>query len=129
MARIGLASLLVEDYDVGIAFFTNSLGFELIEDSALDNGKRWVVVGPPGGRSMAILLARPSDDLQRSHVGVQAGGRVAFFLYTNDFAADHQRMSASGVRFLEDPRTEAYGTVAVFEDCSGNRWDLIQPHE
>lgn len=129
MARIGLASLLVDDYDVGIAFFVNSMGFELIEDSDLGKGKRWVVVGPPGDRSMGILLALPSDDLQRAHVGVQAGGRVAFFLYTDDFAADHQRMSASGVQFLEDPRVEEYGTVAVFEDCSGNRWDLIHLHE
>ncbi|HBX76671.1 MAG TPA: extradiol dioxygenase [Acidimicrobiaceae bacterium] len=126
MARIGLLSLLVNDYDEGIAFFTRCLGFDLIEDSDLGNGKRWVVVGPAGEESMAILLAQPSDDLQSSHVGMQAGGRVAFFLYTDDFAAEHERMVESGVRFLEAPRVESYGTVAVFEDCSGNRWDLVE---
>lgn len=126
MARIGLVSLLVHDYDEGIAFFTRCLGFDLIEDSDLGDGKRWVVVGPSGKEGMAILLAQPSNELQRSQVGIQAGGRVAFFLYTDDFTGEHERMIESGVRFNEAPRVESYGTVAVFEDCSGNRWDLIE---
>ena len=126
MLSIGQITILVEEYDVGIDFFVNRLGFDLVEDTAMGGDKRWVVVAPPGDRSTAVLLARASDETQRAHVGFQAGGRVGFFMHTDDFEADHSRLTANGVNFLEAPRHEPYGTVAVFEDCSGNQWDLIQ---
>ena len=127
MARhLALLSLLVEDYDQALAFYVGKLDFSLVEDSDLGDGKRWVVVSPgPGGSR--FLLARAADDRQAAMVGNQGGGRVWLFLHTDDFAGDHARMSAAGVRFLEAPRHEAYGSVAVFEDLYGNRWDLLQP--
>lgn len=128
--HLDLVSLVVEDYDEAIAFFTGVLGFELVEDSpALATGgrpKRWVVVRPPGAHT-GILLARADGDDQRAAVGNQTGGRVGFFLHTDDFARDHARMLAAGVTFLEEPRHEPYGSVAVFQDLYGNRWDLLQP--
>ena len=127
MARhLALLSLLVADYDEAIAFYVGKLGFELAEDSDLGAGKRWVVVSPGAGGSR-FLLAKASDEAQAAMVGGQGGGRVWLFLHTDDFAGDHARMSQAGVRFLEDPRHEAYGSVAVFEDLYGNRWDLLQP--
>lgn len=126
MPHIALVTLVVHDYDEAIAFYTESLGFELVEDTDRGDGSRWVVVRPPGGEA-ALLLARASDDAQRADVGAQTGGRVGFFLHTDDFARDHTRMLAAGVRFLEEPRHEPYGSVAVFEDLYGNRWDLLQP--
>lgn len=120
-------ALLVADYDAAVAFYVGALGFELVEDTDLGGGKRWVVVAPPGGAGARLLLARAADARQAGRVGDQTGGRVFLFLQTGDFAGDHARMSAQGVRFLEAPRQEAYGTVAVFEDLYGNRWDLIQP--
>jgi catechol 2,3-dioxygenase-like lactoylglutathione lyase family enzyme len=120
-------SLLVADYDAAIAFYVDILGFELVENADLGGGKRWVVVGPPGGQGARLLLARAADPAEAARVGDQTGGRVFLFLQTDDFAGDHARMSAQGVRFLEAPRKEAYGTVAVFEDLYGDRWDLIQP--
>ncbi|EJL23257.1 lactoylglutathione lyase family protein [Caulobacter sp. AP07] len=127
MARhLALLSLLVEDYDQALAFYVGKLGFSLVEDSDLGGGKRWVVVSPgPGGSR--FLLAQAADDRQAARVGDQGGGRVWLFLHTDDFAGDHARMTAAGVRFLEEPRHEAYGSVAVFEDLYGNRWDLLQP--
>lgn len=127
MARhLALLSLLVEDYDQALAFYVGKLGFDLVEDSDQGDGKRWVVVSPgPGGSR--VLLARAADERQAARVGDQGGGRVWLFLHTDDFAGDHARMSAAGVRFLEEPRHEAYGSVAVFEDLYGNRWDLLQP--
>lgn len=127
MARhLALISLLVGDYDEALGFYVGKLGFELIEDTDMGAGKRWVVVSPgPGGSR--FLLARAADDHQAARVGDQGGGRVWLFLHTDDFAGDHARMSAAGVRFLEAPRHEAYGSVAVFEDLYGNRWDLLQP--
>ena len=127
MARhLALLSLLVEDYDQALAFYVGKLGFSLVEDSDLGGGKRWVVVSPgPGGSR--FLLAQAADDRQAARVGDQGGGRVWLFLHTDDFASDHARMTAAGVRFLEEPRHEAYGSVAVFEDLYGNRWDLLQP--
>lgn len=127
MARhLALISLLVGDYDEALSFYVGKLGFELIEDTDMGAGKRWVVVSPgPGGSR--FLLARAADDHQAARVGDQGGGRVWLFLHTDDFAGDHARMSAAGVRFLEAPRHEAYGSVAVFEDLCGNRWDLLQP--
>jgi predicted enzyme related to lactoylglutathione lyase len=123
--RLALATLLVPDYDAAIAFYVDAVGFALSRDEDMGGGKRWVVVTTPAGAG--LLLARASDDRQGARVGDQTGGRVAFFLETDDFAADHARMTAAGVRFLEPPRAELYGTVAVFEDPYGNRWDLIEP--
>ncbi|MET8231903.1 VOC family protein [Micromonospora sp. NPDC005298] len=127
MAHLGLVALLVEDYAAAIDFYVGGLGFELVEDTPRPDGSRWVVVRPPGARETALLLARPSGPEQRARVGDQTGGRVGLFLYTEDFARDHARMVAAGVRFLEEPRHESYGSVAVFADLYGNRWDLLQP--
>ena len=124
--RLATVALLVRDYDEAIAWFTGVLGFALREDSPRENGKRWVVVGPRDGAGAALLLARAADDEQRAQVGRQAGGRVGLFLETDDFAATHAAMRERGVRFLEEPRHEAYGSVAVFADLYGNRWDLLQ---
>jgi len=118
-------ALLVADYDDAIAFYVGALGFSLLEDTPLEGGKRWVRVGPPLGT--ALLLARADGPQQAARIGDQTGGRVFLFLETDDFARDHALFSARGVRFLEAPRAEAYGTVAVFEDLYGNRWDLIEP--
>ncbi|MEU9304332.1 VOC family protein [Streptomyces sp. NPDC048269] len=126
-SHIALTALVVHDYDEAIDFYTRALGFDLAEDTERPDGSRWVVVRPPGAKETALLLARAKDEAQRSRVGDQTGGRVGFFLYTDDFARDHARMAAEGVRFLEEPRHEAYGSVAVFEDLYGNRWDLLQP--
>ncbi|AZO78895.1 hypothetical protein BLM15_15640 [Bosea sp. Tri-49] len=124
---VACLALLVRDYDEAIAFFVDALGFELLEDTPLGAEKRWVKVAPAGGKGAALLLARAASAEQRSQIGSQAGGRVFLFLETEDFARDHARMLARGVRFLEMPRRESYGIVAVFEDLYGNRWDLIEP--
>jgi catechol 2,3-dioxygenase-like lactoylglutathione lyase family enzyme len=121
--QLAMTTLVVHDYDEAIAFFTDVLRFHLIEDTALGHEKRWVVVGPEAGA--ALLLARASNPEQEAHVGRQAGGRVAFFLETEDFWMDYQRLQTCGVRFEGTPRAEAYGTVVVFLDLYGNRWDLI----
>lgn len=126
MPKLSLAALLVRDYDEAIAFYVAALGFELVEDVDQGGGKRWVVVRPKGSQG-GLLLARAANAEQQAQVGRQAGGRVFLFLETEDFAADHARMSAAGVRFLEAPRHEPYGVVAVFEDLYGNRFDLIEP--
>lgn len=123
--RLSLTALLVRDYDEAIAFYVGKAGFDLVEDTDQGGGKRWVVVSPGAG-SGGLLLARAAGAEQAARVGDQAGGRVFLFLETDDFARDHGRMTAAGVRFLEAPREEAYGTVAVFEDLYGNRWDLIE---
>ena len=123
--RVALVSLLVADYDEAIAYYVGKLGFTLVEDTDMGGGKRWVVVSP-GTDGTDFLLARATGD-QVKAIGQQGGGRVWLFLHTDDFAGDHARMTAAGVTFLEEPRHEAYGTVAVFEDVSGNRWDLLQP--
>ncbi|GGX08593.1 VOC family protein [Streptomyces chryseus] len=128
MQHIALVTLVVRDYDEAVAFYTGALGFDLAEDSDRGDGSRWVVVRPPGSADgTGLLLARAKDDEQLARVGGQTGGRVGFFLHTDDFARDHARMTAAGVRFLEEPRHEPYGSVAVFEDLYGNRWDLLQP--
>lgn len=124
---VGAVSLLVPSYDDGLAFYAGVLGFEVVEDVEMGLGKRWVLVAPPGSRETRILLAQPADAEQARAVGNQAGGRVFLFLHTDDFHRDHRRYSAAGVRFLEAPREEAYGTVAVFTDPFGNKWDLLQP--
>lgn len=130
--RIACFALVVDDYDRAIDFYVNALGFELREDRALgaapgNAAKRWVVVAPPGAET-GILLAQAANDAQRARIGDHTGGRVGFFLYTDDFRRDHAAMRAKGVRFLEAPREEAYGIVAVFEDLYGNRWDLLEPN-
>ncbi|MEV6180910.1 VOC family protein [Streptomyces sp. NPDC052016] len=128
MTRIALVTLVVHDYDEAIRFYTEALGFRLVEDEPRPDGSRWVVVRPGGGQDgTGLLLARAKDDAQRARVGDQTGGRVGFFLHTDDFARDHTRMRAAGVTFLEEPRHEPYGSVAVFQDPYGNRWDLLQP--
>ncbi|MEU7043195.1 VOC family protein [Streptomyces varsoviensis] len=127
MTRIGLVTLVVRDYDEAIAFYTDALGFELLEDTRVDERKRWVVVAPPGARGTAVLLARAVGPAQEARVGDQTGGRVGMFLATDDFTRDYDRMRAAGVLFEEAPRREPYGTVAVFRDLYGNRWDLLQP--
>ena len=123
--RITQLALLVRDYDEAIVFFTRALGFELLEDTPLTAGKRWVRVAPPAANGAALLLARAATPEQERAVGAQSGGRVFLFLETDDFAHDRARMLAAGVRFAEEPRHEAYGTVAVFLDLYGNKWDLI----
>ncbi|TDV46103.1 VOC family protein [Actinophytocola oryzae] len=125
MAYLGLVALLVRDYDEAIEYFTGALGFTLREDLDQGNGKRWVVVDPPGGET-GLLLARAVGDEQQARVGDQHGGRVGFFLNVHDFSATHMRMSQHGVRFEEEPRHEVFGTVAIFRDLYGNRWDLVQ---
>lgn len=126
MPHIGLFALVVRDYDEAIAFYTNKVGFDLIEDSDMGGGKRWVVIAPTGAKETRILLAQASNEDQTKAIGNQTGGRVGFFLNTDDFASDHTRMKAAGVQFLEQPRYEPYGTVAVFEDLYGNKWDLLE---
>jgi catechol 2,3-dioxygenase-like lactoylglutathione lyase family enzyme len=124
---LALVTLVVRDYDEAIAFFTNALGFVLVEDSPRADGKRWVVVGPAGNTGGRLLLAEAATPQQERAIGNQTGGRVGFFLHTDDFTTRHVAMRAKGVRFLEEPRHEPYGTVAVFEDLYGNRWDLLEP--
>jgi catechol 2,3-dioxygenase-like lactoylglutathione lyase family enzyme len=124
-ARISALALLVPDYDSAIAFYVGILGFRLTED--IDQGrKRWVTVEPPGG-GPRLVLARAEGPDQRSAIGNQAGGRVFLFLQTDDFTRDHAAMTAAGVIFEEEPRQEPYGSVAVWRDPFGNRWDLIGP--
>jgi catechol 2,3-dioxygenase-like lactoylglutathione lyase family enzyme len=123
---IAALALLVPDYDDGIAFFVGRLGFELVEDTALSPTKRWVRVRPPGATETSLLLARAASPAQARAIGAQAGGRVFLFLHTDDFDRDHARYLAAGVTFVEEPRLEAYGKVAVFEDPFGNRWDLVE---
>ncbi len=119
-------TLVVPSYDEGIAFYVHAAGFALVEDTDLGGGKRWVVVSPGGGGT-GLLLAQAADDAQRAVVGSQAGGRVAFFLQCDDAEAAHARMLSAGVEFLEAPRLEPYGWVAVWRDPWGNRWDLLGP--
>ncbi len=122
---IGHVALVVRDYDEAIEFFTQKLRFRLIEDLAQE-GKRWVLVAPPNSTGPSLLLARASTPEQESRIGNQTGGRVFLFLHTDDFARDYAEMTDRGVQFLEAPRDEAYGKVAVFEDLYGNKWDLLE---
>jgi catechol 2,3-dioxygenase-like lactoylglutathione lyase family enzyme len=124
--RIAHVTLVVRDYDEAIEFFTSAMGFQLIEDTLLGDGKRWVVVGPRGAGGSNLLLARAAVE-QGSSVGNQSGERVSLFLHTDDFWRDYRAMRDKGVKFNEEPREESYGTVAVFEDLYGNKWDLLQP--
>jgi len=123
---IALTTLVVREYDEAIAFYRDRAGFELIEDTPLGGAKRWVVVAPAKGGA-GLLLARADGAAQAARVGDQTGGRVGFFLYTDDFERDFATMTAAGVRFIRAPAAEPYGAVAVWEDLYGNRWDLLQP--
>jgi len=124
--QIGSIALVVENYDDAIAFYTQKLQFTLIEDIDLGGGKRWVQVSPPNSNGTHLLLAQASSDEQTQAIGNQGGGRVFLFLHTNDFWRDYELMKANNVVFNEEPRVEEYGTVVVFEDLYGNKWDLLQ---
>ena len=122
---ISAATLVVDDYDRAISFYRDVLGLALLSDTPLGGGKRWItIVGAGGAR---LLLAQADGATQAAAIGNQTGGRVGFFLETDDFERHHARLVEAGVRFLEAPRHEAYGSVAVFEDIYGNKWDLIEP--
>lgn len=124
--QLGQLSLLVRDYDEAIQYYTETLGFELLEDTPMSETKRWVRVAPPGS-TCQLLLAKAADEQQISQIGMQAGGRVFLFLYTDDFWRDYSRYTSLGVEFIRKPAEEAYGIVSVFKDLYGNLWDLIQP--
>ncbi len=124
---IAALTLVVRDYDEAIAFYTGALRFRLVEDTPMPGGKRWVVVAPRGEGGARLLLARAANAEQAARIGDQTGGRVFLFLHTDDFHGDVAHMRASGVRFTEEPREETYGTVVVFLDLYGNKWDLVQP--
>lgn len=120
-------ALVVSDYDEAIAFYTQKLNFRLVEDTVLSPSKRWVLVSPPGSDGCALLLAKAANAEQQSRVGNQTGGRVGFFLYTDNFERDYQQLLDNNIRIIRPPVTEPYGTVAVFADLYGNYWDLIEP--
>jgi catechol 2,3-dioxygenase-like lactoylglutathione lyase family enzyme len=125
---IGLVSLVVREYDEAITFYVNVLGFTLVEDSFVpEQNKRWIVVAPPGSTESRLLLARASNAEQASRIGNQTGGRVSLFLYTDDFERDYRSYKSKGITFIREPKDEAYGRVAVFQDLYGNLWDLLQP--
>lgn len=119
-------TIVVRDYDEAIAFYTQVLGFTLVEDTNLGGGKRWVRVTPPGSSGTSLLLAQATNPEQTSRIGNQTGGRVFLFLQTDDFWRDYPILKARGLHFIEEPRNEPYGVVAIFEDLYGNRWDFIQ---
>ena len=125
--NLTMLALVVRDYDEAIDYFTRCLRFTLLEDSDRGNGKRWVVVSPPGSAGASLLLARAVNPEQESRIGNQTGGRVFLFLHTTDFWGDYNYMKSQGVEFVEQPRQEEYGTVVVFRDLYGNKWDLIEP--
>ena len=124
--QIAHIALVVNDYDDAIKFYTEKLNFILLEDTVLSETKRWVLVAPKGSEECCLLLAKGVGDEQRSRIGNQTGGRVFLFLKTDDFWRDYKAMIGKGVKFTREPKTEAYGTVAVFEDLYGNLWDLVQ---
>ena len=127
--NIAHIALVVKDYDQAIEFYTQKLDFVLIEDTKLDEQKRWVTVAPPGATECSLLLARAANEKQIESIGNQTGGRVGFFLYTDDFWRDYNKMVDREITFIRPPTEFDYGTVAVFEDLYGNKWDLIQPSE
>jgi len=124
--QIGSVTIVVENYDDAIEFYTQKLQFTLAEDTDLGGGKRWVQVSPPNSNGTNLLLAQASSDEQKQVIGNQTGGRVFLFLQTNDFWRDYEAMKSNGVVFNEEPRVEEYGTVVVFQDLYGNKWDLLQ---
>lgn len=125
---IGLAALVVREYDEALAFYVGTLGFRVVEDIDIPaQAKRWVTVAPPGSTESRLLIARAVGDEQTSRIGNQTGGRVFLFLYTDDFWRDFHSYKAKGVVFVREPKEESYGTVAVFRDLYGNLWDLVEP--
>ncbi|WP_026953189.1 VOC family protein [Algoriphagus mannitolivorans] len=124
--QLGQITLLVGDYDEAISYYTQTLGFELLEDTPMSETKRWVSVSPPGS-ACHLLLAKAANEAQEKQIGIQAGGRVMFFLYTDDFYRDYENYRSKGVEFIREPSVEPYGIVSVFKDLYGNLWDLIQP--
>ena len=127
--RIAHIALVVKDYDEAIEFYTQKLDFELIEDTRIDEEKRWVMIAPSGAKECCLLLAKAATDRQIESVGNQTGGRVGFFLFTDDFWRDYNKMVEREISFVRPPTEFEYGTVAVFEDLYGNMWDLIEPSE
>ena len=126
MKHIHTISLVVRDYDEAINFYVDKLGFTLLDDTDMGNGKRWVTVSPHDSTQACLLLAKAASPEQESRIGNQTGGRVFLFLHTDNFQRDYESMKANGVHFLEEPRNESYGTVVVFEDLYGNKWDLLE---
>jgi catechol 2,3-dioxygenase-like lactoylglutathione lyase family enzyme len=128
LRSLAAVTFLVPSYAEGLAFFRDVLGFKVLEDTPLSPAKRWVVVAPPAhAGGAALVLAVPSDERQRARIGDQTGGRVGFFLHSGNFWADYEKLRRRGVTFLETPRAEPYGLVAVFVDPWGGKWDLLQP--
>jgi catechol 2,3-dioxygenase-like lactoylglutathione lyase family enzyme len=127
MRSIGHITFLVRDYDEAIAWFQHGLQFVLVEDTKLSETKRWVLVAPPGNNSPSLLLAQATTTEQQNQIGNQSGGRVLLFLHTDNFPRDYESMKSRGIKFIEAPRHESYGTVAVFMDLYGSKWDLLQP--
>lgn len=125
--HVAMVALLVRDYDEAIAWYRDALGFSVLEDQSRGEGKRWVRIAPAGNTHFSVLLAQAAGAVQQDAIGNQHGGRVGFFLHTDDFARDHARLTVAGAQFEEAPRHEAYGSVVVFRDLYGNRWDLIEP--
>jgi len=124
--HLGLITFLVKDYDEAVEYFTTKLQFDLIEDTKINDIKRWVIVAPKRSNESKLLLAKATSDEQLKNIGNQTGGRVTFFLHTDNFERDFARMIKSGVDFIEEPREEKYGTVAIFKDLYGNKWDFLQ---
>ncbi len=125
---LGAITLLVDDYDKALDYYVDTLGFNLIEDTKLSSDKRWVLLSPSATSTTKLLLAKAQGEAQVSAIGNQSGGRVFLFLHSDDFENDYKTLHSKGVLFLEPPRHESYGSVAVFQDIYGNKWDLIQPH-
>ncbi|MBK7633303.1 MAG: VOC family protein [Saprospiraceae bacterium] len=119
-------AIVVDDYDRAIAFYTKKLHFELIEDTKMSEEKRWVLVRPKGAKECSLLLAKGVNDVQKSRIGNQTGGRVFLFLHSDDFQRDYQNLLKNKIKIVREPSVEEYGTVAVFEDIYGNLWDLIE---
>ena len=129
MQRIAHIALVVKDYDEAIEFYTQKLGFLLVEDSELGDGKRWVIVAPNGAKECCLLLAKAVNEKQTASIGNQTGGRVFLFLFTDNFWRDYNKMLDQDIKFVRLPEKMEYGTVAVFEDLYGNRWDLLEPND
>ncbi len=127
--RIAHVALVVESYDDAIEFYTQKLDFQVLEDTKLSDEKRWVMIAPKGAKECSLLLAKAANEIQTKSIGNQTGGRVGFFLFTDDFWRDYDKMVERQMNFVRLPETFEYGTVAVFEDLYGNLWDLIEPNE
>lgn len=127
--RIAHIALVVNDYDEAIAFYTQKLDFQLLQDTKLSDTKRWVMVAPQGAKECCLLLAKAANEQQAASVGNQTGGRVFLFLFTDDFWRDYEKFNSRNIQFVRPPQELEYGTVAVFEDLYGNMWDLIEPNE